>query len=373
MRRICAAALLAALLTLSGCSAMLERSWQVVTSHPEHPATADDSGVLKAESYQDLVNDILYFVDQGIESGVIRLVNYTRDVESDLNSACLEVARDAPIGAYAVDFIKYDYTPVVKYYEANITISYRRTTEQIRAIQNVTGSSAIRAELRDALLSFAPEAVLHIGYFNEDEDYIASLIQQAYYDAPAAAFGMPEYTISLYPETGSERIVEILLTYPDAPETLLRQSAQLQQQAGQLAAPLWGLPADETASALHALLRQRVEPVTDVPGCSTTYSALMENRADSEGLALAFQLLAQQLELESSLVRGTLDGAAHFWNVVALGDGTYRHLDPSMESGDLLTDEALSALGYDWDREETPVCVSSHPSSVPQNNAEKSS
>ena len=361
MRRICAAALfLAALLSLSGCSAMLERSYQVVTDHPEHPATADDSGVLKAESYQDLVNDILYFVNQGTESGVIRMINYTRDVETDLNNACLEVARDAPLGAYAVDFIKYDYTPVVKYYEANITISYRRTQEQIHAIQNVTGTSAIRAELQEALLQFSSETVLHIAYFNENEDYIASLIQQTYYDTPAAAFGMPEYTISLYPETGSERIVEILLQYPDTPESLRRKSAQLRQQAEQLTTSLSGQTNADLARSLLTMLRNRVEVVTDRNGdVSTAYAALMENRANSEGIALAFQLLCQQLDLECILVQGTQNGAPHFWNIITLEEGVYRHVDASQKSGLFYTDGELTALSYTWDTTETPACGNS--------------
>ena len=100
--------LLAGLVPLSGCSSMLERSYLVVSPHAEHPVTADDSNVLQAETYQDLVNDVLYFVNQGMETGVIRLTNYPRDVESDLNNACLEVAKDAPLGAYAVDYIEHD-------------------------------------------------------------------------------------------------------------------------------------------------------------------------------------------------------------------------------------------------------------------------
>ena len=87
----------------------------LVTDHPEHPVTGEDSNVLQAENYQDLVNDVLYFVKQGMDSGVIRLTNYPRDVETDLNNACLEVARDAPLGAYAVDYIEHDCTRVVKY------------------------------------------------------------------------------------------------------------------------------------------------------------------------------------------------------------------------------------------------------------------
>ena len=49
-----------------------------------------------------------------------------------LNRACLEVAKDDPLGAYAVDFIKNDYTTILTTYEATITVSYRRTLEQIR-------------------------------------------------------------------------------------------------------------------------------------------------------------------------------------------------------------------------------------------------
>ncbi len=358
MRRILPVLLLLAL--LCGCSSMLERTYLVVTPHPEHPAIADDSDVLQVSTYQDLVNGVLYFVNQGAESGVIRLVDYTRDVESDLNSACLEVARDAPIGAYAVDFIKYDYTRVVKYYEASITISYRRTLEQIQSIQNVTGSTAIRAELREALLDFAPESVLHIAYFNEDETYIEALIRQAYYDAPAAAFGMPEYTVSLYPKTGSERIVEILLTYPEDPEVLQRRSAQLQQQAAQLTESFQALSSRRAAQSLFELLRDRVEaaePASD-GSRSTAYAALMENRADSQGVALAFQLLCQTLGLESTVVEGTLEGQSHFWNIFALEDGSYRHVDASRAGGLLLTDEELSALDYQWDREAVPACGS---------------
>ena len=100
---------------------------------------------------------------------------------------------------------------------------------------------------------------------------------------------------------------------------------------------------------------------------STAYAALMENRADSQGIALAFQLLCQELELESTVVQGTLDGQVHFWNVYTLEDGVYRHVDASREAGLLLTDDELASLGYQWNREETTACGSSAvpPSSVP--------
>ena len=345
---------LVGLLGLSGCSAMLERSWQVVTPHPEHPVTADDADTLRAETYQDLVNDVLYFVKQGIESGSIRLVNYTRDVEADLNNACLEVAKDAPLGAYAVDYIEHDSTRVVEYYEARIRIGYRRTPEQIKSIKNVTGSGAIRQVLQDKLGRFAPEAVLQVAYFAEDEAYIASLIRQTYYDTPAAALGMPDYTVTLYPaDAGQERIVEILLTYPEPTEELRTKSQELLQAAGALLPSFQEEEGDAAARAVVRLLRQKVRAGTG----PTAYDALIGGEADSEGMALAFQLLCQTAGLDSQVVQGTLDGMSRFWNVFAIAPGRYAHVDPSAGDAVLLSDASMTALGYVWDQNTVPNCI----------------
>ena len=62
-------------------------------------------------------------------------------IQQMLDEACLEVVQEDPLGAYAVDFIKNDYTTIITTYEATITISYRRTREQINSLVNVTGTS----------------------------------------------------------------------------------------------------------------------------------------------------------------------------------------------------------------------------------------
>lgn len=141
-------------------------------------ATAEDSSAVQAGTYSELVNTVLFFVSQGTEKGLIQLTDdYDGDVEEDLNRACLEVAKDDPLGAYAVDFIKNDCTKVLTTYEATITISYRRTREQIRSLVNVTGTSAIRDEVRAALADFQSEVALRVGYFTESADSIAALVR----------------------------------------------------------------------------------------------------------------------------------------------------------------------------------------------------
>ena len=347
---------LAALLLLPGCSAMLNRDYQVVSPHPEHPSTEEDSSVIRVETYQELVNAVLYFVSQSVEHGVVRLVNYAQDVEADLNRACLEVAKDDPLGAYAVDFIKHDYTRVVATYEANIYITYRRTPDQIRALVNVTGSSAIRQELREALDDFAPEVALRVGYFAEDEAYIRSLVRQAYYDTPTAALGMPEFTVSLYPKEGSQRIVEIVLTYAEDPDALRAKQTATLTAAQRLTAPFNGLsdPADRLSALLDALpgAMACVESEEEAP--CTAWDALVQGRADDEGLALAFRLLCELIGVDCAVAEGRLNGVPHFWNTLEGLSAEQRHVDLSRAEPPLIGgDEVFSELGYDWHSEST--------------------
>ena len=335
-------------LLLSGCSSLLDRPYTVVTPHTEHTISGDDSSVIRAETYPDLVNAVLFFVSQGIEEGVVQLTSYEGDVEEALNRACLEVAKDDPLGAYAVDFIKNDYTRVLTTYEATITISYRRTPEQIRSLVNVTGASAIRDEVGEALSAFQPELVLRVGYFTEGTDLLEDLIRQAYYDHPTAAFGMPDWELHLYPDTGSQRIVEILLSYPEDLSALEKKQADLLDAAVELTAPLHPQQhtAQERLSLLFGILPDALRFVPD--GGVSAWDALLGGGANSEGMALAFQLLCSEMEIGSTLIAGTLNGQPHFWNQLT-DDGGAHYVDLTRDSnGTTWSAEDLTALGYVW-------------------------
>ena len=351
------AALTLALLTvLSGCSAMLEREYQSVEPHVRLSVAEDDSNAVWAESYSELQSAILAQVKAHQEVGVIRLKNWKGDVEEQLTRACDEISHSDPLGSYAVDRIQHSFTRMVSYYEATITIDFRRTAEQIAAVTTVTGSGAIRAELVDALDGFVPETVFQINYFDEtqDADYIRNLIREAYYDLPAAALGMPEAQVNLYPDAGSRRVVEVLLTYPEDTKTLQGKRVQLEDAATDLVEPYrTGLADRVLASVLFSTLRERSD--ADGAAGSTAYHALVEGAADSEGMALAYKELCDLTELPCQVVEGDLDGVPHFWTIVTLEEGSF-HVDPSREDGILLTDAQMAQTGYTWPEGEYPVC-----------------
>ena len=127
---------------LTGCAGLLERDYVHVTPHSTAPMAEGDPSLLRAESYQQLVNGLLYFVTLGAETGTIQLYLDAGDAEAQLEAACLEVVQEDPLGAYAVEYIKYHLTPVVSHYEAALDITYRRTRDQVASI--------VSADLRGA-------------------------------------------------------------------------------------------------------------------------------------------------------------------------------------------------------------------------------
>lgn len=337
---------LALVLTLlTSCSAMLERSYSVSAPHVDRPTVAEDPSALRVENYRELVSAVLYLVSQGAEEGVIQLYDYTGSVENDLTSACLEVATEDPLGAYAVDYIKHEYTRVVSYYQATLSIHYRRSQEQIHSMVNVTGTGAIRTELQEALSRFEPEVILRVGYFSEDEDSIAQLIRQAYYDAPVTALGMPQAEISLYPDSGRERVVEIRLTYPENAEELRRESEYLTQELKTMPGAQENTPED-TARQRATELWTRAAYAPD--GGSTAYAALADGAADEQGMALTYTLLSRQAGLSCEVVEGLREEEPWFWNVLTFPGGEIRYLDPSEDGGGFYTAQELFDRGYRW-------------------------
>ncbi|MFQ8761251.1 MAG: hypothetical protein ACLSAF_19240 [Intestinimonas sp.] len=135
-------------LSLTGCAADAGAGLSVGHAHARLPAAADDSTTVWVETYPELVDAIFSLVSEHRESGVIRLRNWEGNVRQNLSDACDEVSHDDPLGAYAVDRIKPEFVRIATYYEATVSIDYRRTAEQVASVNTVAGSGAIRGELQ---------------------------------------------------------------------------------------------------------------------------------------------------------------------------------------------------------------------------------
>ena len=109
MKKLCCALLAAATLALCGCGSFLERTYSSSQPHSATYYESEDRSVLRAEGYQDLVNDILLLVGENAKEGTIWLYNTsdsdTQDAGEAARRACQEVQTQTPMGAYMVDYL----------------------------------------------------------------------------------------------------------------------------------------------------------------------------------------------------------------------------------------------------------------------------
>ena len=350
--------ILLALSLLSGCSAMLSRSYSSITPHNATPTALDDANTLRVDSYQELVNALIYLIDKGAETGIIRFDRTTEsEAKSMLSDACLEVVKEDPLGAYAVEFIKYSLTPIVANYEADVQITYRRTREQVAAVVDATGTSAIRSELQETLSTFSSEVAMRISYFEGDSVSIQTLVRQAYFANPDCALGLPDAAVSMYPETGQRRIVEVQLTYPYSFQTLEERRTALNKKAAQLTLPIQEKTPEKQISSIVETILSTCQ--TQTQDASTAYDVLFEGEGNDQGLSLTFSLLCKQIGLECLIVDGWFNETPHIWNIVKTSQG-YRHIDLTAEKPTLLfLDVDAETTGYQWDKELSPSCIAS--------------
>lgn len=356
MKRIISLLLLCALLWgLTGC-ALFDRSSSTVTNHQEQSAAAEDGSILRAESYADLVSCVQHFVAMGQQEGTVHVYKYSGDIGSDLKSAVTEVLTEDPLGCYALQNITFDYSRIVSYYECDFTFTYRRSLAEMAAITNVYGDGAIRDLLRQAESSFDETVTIRTNSYYADSSRIYSLARQAYYASPATALGYPTVSVAIYPESGPTRIVEVTFTYSHRdPAVLLRRAESVSAAATALVGE--DVAADSTvARLLYARLNDTAQ--FDADGSASVYDALCIGSANSEGIALSYQLLCQQAGIDCALVQGTLNGTPHWWNIITL-DGVSWLVDATRadpEEDFLHGDDSFLAAGYNWSREDHPAC-----------------
>ena len=141
---------------------------------------------------------------------------------------------------------------------------------------------------------------------------------------------------------------------PQEPEALRRKSAELLESAEAALIPLRDQQfsqrrrTEQLLELLPEVIRWNGSPHEDGSPRNTAWDALVGEGANQEGLALAFRLLCDQLNLECAVIQGSWNGAPPFWKTLHL-NGEAWFVDLTLEDyAHLRTGEELALLGYDW-------------------------
>ena len=218
MKKRCLAVLMLALCLLTGCASLLEREYSTAEPHSSKFWESEATDTLRAENYQDIVNDLLILIGQHVETGTLRLYNFKDDVTvaDTLERATVEIQQETPLGAYAVAYITSSAQAQRSYYEVSLQIGYRRTVEQLQAVVNATSPEAVSSLLESALEAGKTELAVRIGYWGADgREKVESAMQQVREERELTE--TPMWVVNYYPAQGPVGLLEFLLDPPEVP------------------------------------------------------------------------------------------------------------------------------------------------------------
>ena len=209
---------------LAGCG-LLEREYRVTKEHNDRYWESESADILRAESYDDVVSDLLILIGRHTESATLRLYQFPDEAAAaeTLEQAALEVQQETAMGAYAVEYITTELEPQRAYLEAGIHIGYRRTAEQLQSIVSATSTAALPELLQIALESGRGELTVRIGYWGEGS---RELVCKAAADARELN-GVGDdaaWLVCFYPSAEAPGILEFRFDGGDGtePESVLR-------------------------------------------------------------------------------------------------------------------------------------------------------
>lgn len=334
-------------LILCGCGWM-DGSYLSVTPHQEQNSGAQSRDTT-ASNYLELRTVLEDMVNSGMESAVINVAKYRRDlVDEGIANAVLYASERYPLGAWAVDEISYEIGTGGGQPAISVTISYIHGRSEIRKIKQADGMEKAQKLITTALDECSDSIVLWVsGYEAMD---VVQIVEDYMKENPSIVMELPQVAVGIYPDAGSSRIMEVKFTYETSRESL-RQMQQQVRRVFESASLYVNSDATEVQkyAQLYTFLMERFDYEIQT-SITPTYSLLSHGVGDGEAFASVYAAMCRRAGLDCHTVSGTKDGQSWHWNIIR-EDDVYYHVDllRCNESGGFrrLTDGEMQ--GYVWD------------------------
>ena len=363
-------AAMAAVLSLCSCASWLDTETESVQPYYGDNSSAVYSSILRAENYGQLRDSVYRIISEGSESGVVRFIGYDGDVEKDLDDVCTEIMENTAIGRYAIYSMSGTAEKIVSYYEAEITISYKIDSEEVKEMEFVSDIQSLESAVSSALNGLSTSITMYIEPHAMAYADVAPYVRDVFLQDPMSSLFEPSLAVTnVYPQNQEEaklmgEIIRLDLSYPDTTENIESMRRFSENEIVSILLDMSTSAGDR--EKLFSITEKLTDGLTYLgstsssPKANTVYGALIDKSASGCGMALALKAICDYEGIECYTVSGQMDGREHFWNIVR-ADGVYRHIDPSMclqfgfDGYFLETDEDMGT-GYVWDTEKYPKC-----------------
>ncbi len=342
------ALLLTVCVLLSGCASWMEGSYYSVKPHEEQGGQ-EESGDVAVSSYSGLYRALENMIHDGKTSGIISVSNYNQLVVArDMRTAVQETMNLDPIGAYAVEDIRFEVGTNAGQPAIAVEIAYIHDRTEIKNIHHAENMDDAQTALAEALYNCDPGVVLNVTRY-EGQD-VAQWVADYAQKHPDKVMEAPQVTVNHYPETGFKRVLEIKFTYQNSRETLRSMRTQVESVFYGAQKRLGAMENQEQAyEVLYGYLMERLPEVKTETSLTPAYSLLIQGVGDHNAFATVYGAMCRRANLESIVVTGTKNGQPYRWNVIKKGE-IYYHLDllASRDAGQMLLRTEDQMASYVW-------------------------
>lgn len=334
---------------LGGCGFWMAGEHLSVTPHEDQWGITADTTVM-VTSYAQLRNTLHDTVKSCAEKSIISISSFSNaTLDYYVSSAINHVMKSTAVGAYAVDNITYEIGTKRGSSVVAFDITYRHSRADILGMLQAGNSDETVKAITNALEQHEARVVIHTENY-ESMDY-TQLVQVYANDHPNLVAEVPQVSFFVYPERGSERIIELNFGYMTDREAL----REMQTRVAEVFTSAELYVKDTTKvkdiySRLYSFLMERNSDYTIETSITPAYSLLQHGVGDSKAFANVYAAMCRGAELDCTVVSGTRDAEPWCWNLVRYR-GKYYHIDllRCNENGQFTMHSPDEMIGYVWD------------------------
>jgi len=350
------------MVTVAGCSSILEGEVTEITPYIKADEQSGTVNAIEVSTYDQFRQEVYSMVQNHTETAAFRITTFDRDdLEGALNEICQELSSVDPLGSYATYYISCQITPIVGYHDVSVTIVYKKDLSEISNISTVSTDRYLQVLLESALTDFAATCTFYTSLPSVTADHIKEIVREQYFSDPLNVIIMPDITVTSYPETDGERIMEVTFGYNYNQSVLSDMNNDLNDEIQRMISQLPDADDYQLLLTVYNTMADACLYLSNPSAklSSTAYSVIVNNTGDDEGAAMAYKALCDKLLIECTVVSGKYMGKDHYWNIVTF-DGASYHVDVTTQMTAkiptfLMGDEYMRE-NYWWDTSMVPQC-----------------
>lgn len=357
MKKVQCIFVIALCLCLCGCDLLTSGS-HIFVELREPSASGGNGQNVSAANYEQLFEALVQMVGNGTVQQIISVEQYDKtQLKEDLQTVSDDVRTGDPIAAYAVENIVCTIGTASGAAALSVEIHYLHDRTQIRKIIPVADNAEAKEAIAQSLNACDTGVVIYIAdYFSMD---FAQIVETYALEYPEYVMERPQVMVSIYPESGRSRVVELKFSYHTSREALKSMQNQVSPVFRSAVLYVSGDAAEnQKFSQLYSFLMERYEYTIESSN-TPTYSLLRHGVGDCRAFATVYAAMCRQAGLQCRVVSGNRAGENWYWNIVSI-EGIYYHVDllSSEDNGVFLIhdDAEMRLAGYLWDFDAYPVC-----------------